>query len=557
MTMTISVRDFRGCARADLEAAPVALLCGLNAAGKSSVALAVAAALTGNALPVAGLRPTAAGALVRTGANSGSVEVTSADGTVRVEWPAARSQTTGRPPQASEYATGLRSLVAMPPKDRLRVLSEYLHAEPTREDLGAALDDAGLPGAQVLDTVWPTIEASGWDATVASRRERGQQYKGAWRQATGANWGSRVASSWRPDLADLDRDELIRDVGNAKAERDRAVSAAAVSAAERSRLEEEADLYDARQGALERLTARVNEYAGAYHQVQELRAKLPPADKVVSFPCPHCGGPLVFDRVSLVETRVEKAPAVGVNNAELNKRRDAIAEADGKLSRANADLSQARREMAQAEIAVRDSLDARHRLDQWPRAVETGLNREAIEARLADAEKRLADYNTKAEADRLHALITGNEIVIDLLGPEGLRAAKLARVLDVFGGTLDALAGPAGWLGVRLDAAGSITYAGRPYDLLSSSEQYRVRVLLAAAMAEIDGSALVIFDGADILDPPSRGGLFALIEALRMPALVCSTLRRDHVPDLAAVGAGNSYWLAGGVVEPIAARKAA
>jgi hypothetical protein len=555
--MIVTVSNFRGCARAQLECAPIALLAGANAAGKSSVAQAVAAALSGNALPVAGVRSNAAGALVRSGAATGTVEISSDDGTCYLDWPEMRRRVTGKPPEASEYATGLQTVATMAPKDRLRVLAEYLHADPTREDLATALAEAGLDGTRALETLWPTIEQQGWDGAVALRRERGAQLKGMWRQVTGANYGSRVAASWRPDLAELNKEELEHELRDAKTARDRALTAEAVSAAERRRVEELAELCDARHDALARAKARVEEYAAAYRQAQEARAAVPPAERDSTVPCPYCGEPIVINKASLVEMRLERATGAAVDDVELRKRRMAIAEADGKLSRAAGDLTQARKEVAMAETAVQDSVEARDRLAAWPRAVEAEIGREAAEARLVDAEKRLVEFTTKEEADRLHALIEGNEIVIELLAADGLRAKKLARVLDVFNATLADLADSANWPAVRLDAAGHITLGDMPYGLLSSSEQYRVRAVLAVAMAQIDGSQLVIFDGADILDAPSRSGLFALLETVNLPALVCMTLPRNRVPDLAASEAGASYWLAGGVVEPLGARIAA
>jgi hypothetical protein len=207
---------------------------------------------------------------------------------------------------------------------------------------------------------------------------------------------------------------------------------------------------------------------------------------------------------------------------------------------------------------VSDSEHARERIANWPRAVEAGTDIATAEAQLSRAEKRLAEYRSKVEADRLHRLVEGNEIVIALLAADGLRAKKLARVIDVFNAQLANLARPAGWLGVRLDDAGNIGYGDRPYSLLSTSEQYRVRAVLAVAMAQIDGSDLVILDGVDILDAPSRGQLFAMLAEVEISALVTMTVaRREQLPDLAASELGQSYWLAGGVLEALDAKVAA
>jgi hypothetical protein len=69
---------------------------------------------------------------------------------------------------------------------------------------------------------------------------------------------------------------------------------------------------------------------------------------------------------------------------------------------------------------------------------------------------------------------------------------------------------------------------------------------------------MVVLDGADILDAPSRGGLLSLLASVALPALVCTTVARpDQLPDLEAADAGCSYWLAEGVVAPIPSKRAA
>jgi hypothetical protein len=557
MSLTIVISNFRGCARAQLDCAPVALLAGQNAAGKSSIAQAAGAALSGTTL-FAGLRASNAGALVRLGADSGSVEVSTEDGSAGVQWPSATKVTRGSAPEASVYAVGIESVVTMQPKDRLRVLADYLGADPTRDDLSAAIAETGLDAERVTATIWGLIEQHGWDGALSLRRERGAQMKGQWHQITGANYGSSKAASWRPDLAELVEADLLAAVSNAQMARDRALTAEAVSDAERHRLEGEADLYDARLAAFERASARVSENHLALQKAQGARAALPLASRRDGLPCPWCERPVMIVDNPPVRS-LERGEVGDLERPELDRRRMAIAEADGKLSHASGDLNQARRDVAAGEKAVRDSLEARERLDKWPRAVETGTGDIATAAaQLGRAEKRLAEYREKLQADEVHARIEGNELVMAILAPDGLRAKKLGSRMEAFHEQLAELASAAGWHGVRVDSAGNIFYSGRPYALLSSSEQYRVRALLAAAMADIDGSDVVIFDGADILDAPSRAGLFALIARLGVPALVCMTLaRRDQVPDLDAAGVGRSYWLSGGNVEPLGEKVAA
>ena len=229
MAISISVCNFRGCASARIECDPIALVGGLNAAG-NSIAQGVGAAVSGNALPIAGMRVNAAGLLVRTGSVTGSVEVSSHDGSCSAEWPAARGTTEGVPPQLSEYAVGLNSIVAMLPRDRMRVLAEYLHADPTREDFSAAVADLGLDAEAVRSILAvDRTKRMGWRGCCAARarRRRRTMARRDRRQLRVACCG--VVRGL--DLAELDEAPLVEDLHRAQSERDRALYSRSLFAA--------------------------------------------------------------------------------------------------------------------------------------------------------------------------------------------------------------------------------------------------------------------------------------------------------------------------------------
>lgn len=169
------------------------------------------------------------------------------------------------------------------------------------------------------------------------------------------------------------------------------------------------------------------------------------------------------------------------------------------------------------------------------------------------ATRRLAAWRQKRQADEIQQKIAGNDLVLGILAPDGLRAAKLARVIELFNiAQLGRLSLAAGWNQVAIDAEMTVTYGGRPYPLLSTSEQYRTRAVLQVAMAHLDGSAMVVIDAADVLDGTSRSGLFAMLEESGLLAIVCMTLtRREQVPDLETAGFGVSYWLDSGVAQTL------
>lgn len=560
--IAFQIRNFRGCIRADVECSPIAIVGGRNGAGKTSIAQGVGAVLTGQALPLLGLARGSAGVLVRTGASGASVTVKTESGTARIDWPAAQPVSEGEPPTASPYAAGLASVATMPPTERVRVLSEYLKSDPTREDLRAALERT--PGlAEHTDAIWQLIQAKGWDGAHSIRKEKGAEFKGAWRQVTGINYGSRVAASWRPDLAEetLSEAELAELVEQADRERNRAVAAAAVSSAERERLTGEAARLDAAQANLERAEAEVTRVQAELAAARDQRAALPTGEQPVTMPCPHCKGALVLRRVSLVETRLEPAGPV-IAGDELRTQRRAIAELDGQLERRAGDLIAAQRYADTVRAAVNSATTARQRLADMPQVPSAEApDLEAARTALTRAERRLTLFRQKSEADALYSRIAGNEVVLELLAPDGLRAKKLTEALDVFNkAVLGELAASAGWRPVTVAPDLSVSYAGRPYVLCATSEQYRARAVLQLAMARLDGSQMVVLDAADVLDGPTRSGLFGMLEAAGLPALVAMTLsRREQLPNLATAGLGASYWIEAGIAEalPAAPREAA
>lgn len=143
--LKIAIRNFRGCERADLTVSSIALLIGDGGASKSSVCQAVAAAATGEALPMPGLTKSRAGMLLRTGTDKASSKIEGEGFTAEVRWPKAEYQTDGVPPLVSRYAAGLSSILDLEPKKRGAVLAEYLKTTPSREDLIGALADEGFP----------------------------------------------------------------------------------------------------------------------------------------------------------------------------------------------------------------------------------------------------------------------------------------------------------------------------------------------------------------------------------------------------------------------------
>ena len=561
MTITIAVRSFARVERADIGVSGIALLAGLNEQGKTSTCLAVAAALTGQTVPVDGIKKASAGALVRTGDAEASVRVRSPEGEATVTWPGAALETTGKPPTASVFAAGLSSLVDLDEKARAKALAPYMpDALPNREALTAELKDAGVP-LQLIDRVWAKIAESDWDTAWATAKESGKKLKGAWEQIAGQNFGTDKMKTWLPanwseDLAGASLDALDMAVVHAKRALEDAISGAAVDADKLARLKTEAALLPDLQKQSKSEHETVEATQAKLTELEQARAALPPAEADAGMPCPHCQKGVRMRQVKAGVWQIEKAEEK-LPPAEKKKRGDAIAVADGQIGNYRDKLTAAKNRLRQIEQDQGAAQRAANELAAIEAKASTagGDSAGSVDKAREDlrtAEQRRAAFDAKTQADARAASITQNIAIQAALAPDGLRKKALGKALDAFNERLAKLCAAAGWKAVTIDADLSIKYGGRPYMKVWESQAYRVRATLAVAMAEIDKSSMLILDAAGVLDQKGRNGLIKMLQAAGIPALVAMTFSTPRtVPNLRALGMGEAYWIDQGIARPL------
>ena len=553
--MEITVKNYRGCAEAALTLAPLALVCAPNGGGKSSIAQAVAAALTRNPAIVEGVTKAGAEVLLREGEKRGRCTVGDESGSVSANWPGASVSEDGTSPQASEIACGLVSITGMKPKDAAAALIAAMSALPTIDDLRTA-----CPGVrpQMLDAVWKRVQAEGWDPAARRASERSAQLKGAWEQITGEKWGSQKGANWlapgyKP-VFDTEGYRIAIDWDGLLAHHQQNVEDAL---AHQAANETEVNALRELAGTLEHHEKEVAEHQDEEKRLRasldEMTAKLNamprPETPEQMVECPHCGGHLVV--VSRTEVR---APAEGVSadenmrrKVDIDSMREAIAGIQSKMS--NVTDNKVRHMMALGR--AREAAD---KLIKMPDGTVTAEQVQAARDALAavQAEHRAAQATATAAAR--HAEIVENNEIVAALAPNGVRQTVLTSKMAALRARLAELSQVAGWPVVELDDELRATLGGRAFGLLSASEQFRVRTILQVAIADLDGSECVIVDAADILDRGGRNGLFALLKHSGMRALVCMTMNRvEDVPDLAKAGIGRSYWIGGAVLAPVGA----
>lgn len=551
--MKITVKNFRGARSAAISDAGISLVAGRNHAGKTSVLLATACALSGNMTPL-GLRKADAGALVMTGASGAVVEIESDGSTTRGEWPKAERSTTGdNPPTASEVAAGLVSVVKMKPDERTLYFGELLKTDPTRDDFNAAAIEAGIVTAETvskLDKIWETVSRDGWAAAHTNAQAAGRERKGAWEQVTKEKYGEKKAESWEPkdwsaELASESQQSLEDAVTAARAETEHFVGKFAIGQEEFERLQMQAEKFEERKATWEAAKSRLNDLRSTLSDIEREIATIGET-RDGGIPCPHCGGKIKLVRVSSAETKLEKAPEPDPD--KLHEYRSTLSAAEGRKAHCIQGIKAAEVESDRAYADFAASEEARSRLDEGATAAEdTSEELNKARERERRAERSLEAFKAKMEADRIHRSIKTNALIIEILSPAGVRHTVLTRCLRDFNARLAEISSLAQWGTVSVTESLGVELNGRAYALLSKSEQFRCRVALQVAAAEIDGSCAVVIDGADILDNPSRGGLIAMLAKRKLRAIVGMTLRsRDAAPDLKGKGVGDVYWIENG-----------
>src|SRR3990167_4678029 len=415
--MKISIRSFRGIESAEIEAAPTALIAGRNYAGKRSICLAVAAALTGNVIPyvkpgkdgkpMALFTKAQAGAMVRGGTASGSVTVTVGESSVGMKWPSGEATSVGDTPlHASVYAAGLISAPDLDDKTRAMFLADLLGTLPSLADLTAALSE--VYPTERIEKIWKKIELDGWDNAAKEIREHGARLKGQWEAATNERYGATKATGWIPtgwneQLAGLSTDALEAGVATAKSGLEGKIANTATSEAEIAHLKK--TIHET--GNLPDLSADASKADKAHYDAVAARNALPPLLKdQETVPCPHCqkdtAGVQPLNGYKLRE------PMNKLGKAEHDKRSKALDAAIAIVGEKHREVERINGLIGQHSALRRMGEIARDKLAGLEKKATSRPSEEAInEAREAVriAEEQLRIFKAKFTADNLHASI--------------------------------------------------------------------------------------------------------------------------------------------------------
>lgn len=546
--MKATIKNFMGCASAEITADKIALILGLNGQGKTSSLLPIAAALRGG-VPL-GLQKAKAGMLDKTGSGSASVLLENETSKVAVSWPKCERRAEGTDaPEASDVAVGAVKFPLMPDKEKVELLRAILKCAPDEQDLCEALAEAGL-SEKVQKIVWHNIETEGWDASLDRAKEKGRSLKSQWAIITGEAYGEKKAASWFPigwenDLEGSSVDTLENDVSLARADLEDKIANQAVGEDELARLQEKADSLADAESECDKAADKVIEAQKALKEARNTREKLPALPKY-DLICPHCGKPVVYQFGKL------EAVKQTLSIEDREKLEQQILDADNAVNKAERELNAAKHNFILVDSALQAIKKAKAEFDAKQGKTVSAAEVDSARQEVKKAEVRLSAFNKYHEALRIHNNAVENQQIINVLEPDGIRRRALEKGLADFNGRLECLCHLAGWSDVCVDGDMSVNYAGRPFVLCSESEKFRAVVTLQIAIAEYDGSAAVVIDAADILDNRGRSGLLKLLAHMSFSSFVgMMSAKPSATPSLKKLGIGRKYWVEAGKCEEV------
>ncbi len=518
----INITNTLGCRRFDAAIkAPVMLLAGTNAAGKTSIIQAVRYALTGQ-IPRVSLKKDAQ-SLVTDGAKNGIIGVEWADGgkaTVALPDGKLIEGHTGDIHPALPIVCDMHAAANMPANDLRSLLFRLSGVSASAESVREKLADRGALAAHI-EAILPLLRA-GFPAAHKEAAGKATEAKGAWRAITGETYGAKKAETWAAEKPAVVSDALPRfREALAQIDDDIEAESKALGASEHAvkeavrRVERIAELKE-KSGRLASLQEKLKTEQA---DLDNWKSKLDEARRHKAMPdtlvCPDCGAVLVYDVAEKKLLMLEREPGDDTA-AELSTDLEAAEQAHGLLTRAVANTQRdiataqaAATELAELKAAAgavpsEDDLEASRALisDLKARRVKQKASIDEIEAaqRAADA----ADEKT-SKAAGYHADVVAWSIIADAMAPDGIPGELLSQALKPINDLLAQAAADTGWNPVTIDAEMSVRFGGRLYVLLSESEQWRADAMLTYAIAVISGVKLMLLDRLDVLDIPGRG----------------------------------------------------
>ena len=558
----IEINQVLGLSEIRLETlAPVQLIAGSNGQGKSSIQNAVRMAMTGS--PSRVFLKKHFKKLVHEGRKKGRATVSFDHDVASVELP--KGTGSHIDDDNLPYVLDPALFATLKPDERRKFMYALADVKIKTDVVRQKLIDRNV-NEKLIEPVLPMLR-SGFPAACDSAKDNARDAKAVWKEITGQQWGAEKAEDWEPDIVDIDLDEAqdrINSWADVIDKLDVQITGANQKIGEIKAIKDQQDKADKRVTFLTEKASKVARFTSAVgsakkqileqEKVAEKIRKMAGAvseDDLLSCPC--CSVALLIVNGGLLQFDGEVSD--GDSAWDLEKHENGLAGLKTGLKNYKVYLNEAN--------AAISELDAMEDLEEISEGEEgllkdriKGLNGIKAETQAEiNAEKENINLATKSEekknnAEKKHQEVLDYLLLAQALAPDGIPGEFLLQAVKPFNKRLKDSSDSTEWMLAKITPEFEIEADGRPYCLLSESEQWRCDAMLAEAISHISGLKLIMLDRMDVLDIPSRSvflnWILDLAEAKEIDtALIFATLK--------SVGDGDeliqNHWLDNGSIK--------
>ena len=557
----------------------VALFCGENGSGKSSIENMVRIAITQDHVRDVTVKKDF-GKLVHRGSTAGgALVVVDDDNDASFSFNMPKGEFKG--PEISEpmrVALHGQKFASMTQDQRRTFLFDLTKCKPNAANVKTrALSKTWACDEALIDAVLPMLR-TGFPSACNYAKDKARESKGAWHILAGETYGAVKADTWEapvPDLPAGDREELAQKVaaldknilvmteslGGIK----QAASAAAASASKRAALADGAGKVDGLRAQLENARAELATYEPT---VTDMRTRAAGKARVGLV---HDMAAHLLDITDMAEVSngqkllaryiAEYGEIGGAVDTEaqiaLPDHEKGLLVLQNRVKNLQRDLDSAVQIKGQFDaLAPAETVeDAAAEIDEVEQLIATAkASRQKAENHRLDivaAQKHRDEAAAKtAEAMACHKSIAAWLAVAAALAPDGIQAEILADALAPVNAGLQQAAADTDWMQATIAADMSITADGLDYQVLSESEQWRVDAMIAQVVSLISGIKILMLDRCDVLDVPGRSQLFGWIDMLAREgeidtALLFATLKEPPTGMLDTIAV---HWVQDGLI---------
>lgn len=434
-----------------------------------------------------------------------------------------------------------------------------------------------------IDAVLPLLR-TGFPSVCEHAKSKATEAKGAWRALTGETYGAVKAPAWEapvPDLpagdvakladtvAGLERNitTLTESLGTIKG----AARTAQEAVSKRANLAEAAGKVA---GLADQLTAAKSDLAKYEPTVEALRLR---AAGTVRVGLVHDMAAWIVDAHKAIS---DENSALTPDGAELVARYEKEhgklggkidTEAQGQLPEHEKGLLVMQNRVRNLQRDLDSATQAKGQFDALAPdagAVDASAEIAEVEGLLqaARADRQKAENQrldivtattarTASTAKTAQALAHHNDVmawtkVADALAPDGIPAEMLLEALEPVNAALVQNATDTDWMTPAVSSDMALTANGRPYQLLSESEQWRWDAMFAEVVAELSGLRILMLDRFDVLDMPGRVQCLEWLDSLAFNDVMDTVLLFGTLKSLPTDLADTitAYWVEDGMI---------